>query len=395
MDASSSTEPSIPAPDALSEDPITSTPAPLSKNAQKKLAKAVRLAEAKKERRAVEKEKRKQKKRERYEKERAEAEAEGEDGPLKKKVKLDAAPQKRPFDARVVVDLAFDELMSENEVKSLTSQLAFTYSANRKAVAPFTSLLFTGLGGRTFTRLEAISDAAYKRWIDTDWWTEGYERLWEAEAETEVTKATGSEEADEKIEKEEDASGTVKKKAKTAKKQQKPQTAPRETVVYLTADSAEELTELKEDETYIIGGIVDHNRYKNLCLKKSQDTNIRSARLPIGTYLSELKTRKVLTVNQTFEILLKWTETRDWEQALYSVVPKRKFHEKAGASDKKGEKEDGEADKVVIEAEEVEQGGEEGDDRDEADEGVVEAAIPDESEPSMSVDPQKSESSSS
>lgn len=206
----------------------------------------------------------------------------------------------------------------------------------------------------------------------------------------------------------------MKKKAKTAKKQQKPQTAPRETVVYLTADSSEELTELKEDETYIIGGIVDHNRYKvsflrlcqphfmsstllvqNLCLKKSQDTNIRSARLPIGTYLSELKTRKVLTVNQTFEILLKWTETRDWEQALYSVVPKRKFHEKARASDKKGEKEDGEADKVVVEAEEVEEGGEEGDDRDEADEGVVEAAIPDESEPSMSVDPQKPESSSS
>lgn len=126
MDASSSTEPSIPAPNALPEDPITSTPAPLSKNAQKKLAKAARLAEAKKERRAVEKEKRKQKKRERYEKERAEAEAEGEDGPLKKKVKLDAAPQKRPFDARVVVDLAFDELMSENVSSSWIYRFVFS-----------------------------------------------------------------------------------------------------------------------------------------------------------------------------------------------------------------------------------------------------------------------------
>lgn len=69
-------------------------------------------------------------------------------------------------------------------------------------------------------------------------------------------------------------------------------------------------------------------RPQNLCFNKSKESGIRAARLPIGTYLSELKTRKVLTVNQTFEILLKWVETRDWEQALYSVIPPRKFHEK-------------------------------------------------------------------
>ena len=39
-----------------------------------------------------------------------------------------------------------------------------------------------------------------------------------------------------------------------------------------------------------------------------------------------MRTRKVLTVNQTFEILLKWVETRDWEQALNFVMPKRKFN---------------------------------------------------------------------
>lgn len=39
-----------------------------------------------------------------------------------------------------------------------------------------------------------------------------------------------------------------------------------------------------------------------------------------------MRTRKVLTVNQTFEILLKWIETRDWEVALYGVMPKRKFN---------------------------------------------------------------------
>jgi len=35
----------------------------------------------------------------------------------------------------------------------------------------------------------------------------------------------------------------------------------------------------------------------------------------------------VLTVNQTVDILLRWVETRDWEQALWAVIPKRKFQE--------------------------------------------------------------------
>jgi tRNA (guanine9-N1)-methyltransferase len=38
-----------------------------------------------------------------------------------------------------------------------------------------------------------------------------------------------------------------------------------------------------------------------------------------------LQTRKVLTVNQVVEIMLKWVETRDWQEALECVVPKRKF----------------------------------------------------------------------
>ena len=52
---------------------------------------------------------------------------------------------------------------------------------------------------------------------------------------------------------------------------------------------------------------------------------MRTAKLPIGSYLASMPTRKVLTVNQCFEILVKWVEMRDWEEALYSVIPQRKF----------------------------------------------------------------------
>ncbi|KAI0650828.1 guanine-1-methyltransferase-domain-containing protein [Trametes meyenii] len=320
----------------------TDTP-PLSKKAQKKLAKAAYFEERKKERRAAEKERRKEKKRLLAE-QRPAGEPDAEDEQRdRKRQKTDKGPRVF-FGARVVVDLGFDEKMTENEVKSLTSQLAYTYSANRKAEHPFSSLLFTSLDGRTLTRMDATNNAAYKRWVGAEWWTEGYERLWDDKFE-ETQAGAASVEGETTVVRDEGEAGrnrTTSDVTRSSKKRE-PSRAAKETVVYLTADSEDELAELKEGETYIIGGIVDHNRYKNLCLDKSKEHHIRSARLPIGTYLSELRTRKVLTVNQTFEILLKWVETRDWEQALYSVIPKRKFNAGGrrrgggGASSKGGE----------------------------------------------------------
>lgn len=108
------------------------------------------------------------------------------------------------------------------------------YSANRRSTNPFASVLFTSVNGRTFDRLEKQNDGAYKRWANTEWWQEGYERLWTRTSAS--TTGEGIENAEEPK-------------------------ASLESVVYLTADSDEELLELKEDETYIIGGIVDHNRY--------------------------------------------------------------------------------------------------------------------------------------
>lgn len=52
-------------------------------------------------------------------------------------------------------------------------------------------------------------------------------------------------------------------------------------IVYLTGDSENELQELSEDEAYIIGAMVDHNRHKGLTHKLAVEAGIRHARLPL------------------------------------------------------------------------------------------------------------------
>lgn len=277
----------------------------LSKRAQKRAAKAARLHELKLERRAREKEARKRKQQERA---RAVANGECDVNVTRKRRKTGAVGGGSPFNARLVIDLGFDELMTDKEINSLTSQLAYTYSANRHASHAFSSLLFTSVNGRTKQRLDAMNDAGYRRWSNTEWWEDSYEHIW--------TRSFSP-------------ARPPSREPTSAPTNSTPETTAdaddlRRSVVYFTADSENEILELKEGETYVIGGICDHNRYKNLCLNKANTSKIRHAHLPIGRYIS-LSTRKVLTVNQVVEILLKWVETRDWETAFWTVIPKRKF----------------------------------------------------------------------
>ena len=52
------------------------------------------------------------------------------------------------------------------------------------------------------------------------------------------------------------------------------------------------------------------------------------AKLPIGAFVADMPSRKVLTVNQVVEIMLRWLETRDWAAAFDQSIPKRKFKQR-------------------------------------------------------------------
>lgn len=94
--------------------------------------------------------------------------------------------------------------------------------------------------------MDSLGDSGYKRWTKTEWWQEGFERLWQGEAAAVDKKPVAESET----------------QATSTEDPQGPTGPIRQKIVYLTADSEDELTELRPDETYIIGGIVDHNRYK-------------------------------------------------------------------------------------------------------------------------------------
>uniref|UniRef100_A0A1B6L5S2 tRNA (guanine(9)-N(1))-methyltransferase n=1 Tax=Graphocephala atropunctata TaxID=36148 RepID=A0A1B6L5S2_9HEMI len=94
-------------------------------------------------------------------------------------------------------------------------------------------------------------------------------------------------------------------------------------LVYLTSDSENILSKLDDTKVYIIGAFVDHNKHKGRTLSVANEQEITHAQLPIREFL-EMNTRKVLTIDHVFEILLHVSEGITWKEALLKVIPQRK-----------------------------------------------------------------------
>ncbi|KAH7137950.1 guanine-1-methyltransferase-domain-containing protein [Dendryphion nanum] len=203
----------------------------------------------------------------------------------------------------VIFDCDFEDLMFDNELKSLGLQITRCYSDNRKSSFR-THLAVSSFKGKMKERFDGILEKQYTHWTNVRFFEEDF-----------VSVAKFSKEW---------MSGVEGGKIAGALSQDDAPTNDEEgEIVYLSSESENTLERLKPNGTYIIGGLVDKNRHKGLCHKRAVNRGIKTAKLPIGEFL-EMKSRQVLVTNHVLEIMLKWMEFGDWGKAFMEVIPKRK-----------------------------------------------------------------------
>uniref|UniRef100_A0A7M4F1H4 tRNA methyltransferase 10 homolog B n=1 Tax=Crocodylus porosus TaxID=8502 RepID=A0A7M4F1H4_CROPO len=101
---------------------------------------------------------------------------------------------------------------------------------------------------------------------------------------------------------------------------------PLETIVFLTPDSETVLEDVNSSKVYILGGLVDESIQKKLTLRKAQEHSLQTARLPIREYMVKNINEKnyhseILAINQVFDTLSTYYETKSWPEALKAGVP--------------------------------------------------------------------------
>ena len=94
-------------------------------------------------------------------------------------------------------------------------------------------------------------------------------------------------------------------------------------MIYLSADAEETLETIDPNCTYIIGGLIDRNRFKNAATDRAKALNVRTARLPLSEHV-RLNSSAVLTIVHVYDLLCRQRELGNWADAIHAVIPERK-----------------------------------------------------------------------
>ena len=289
---------------------------PISKNQLKKMKRQEEWKQKMEKIKAYKKEKKKEKKRlKREEREKEELlnpkinqtkKEINKDIPFKSRKQIkEEFKEKCKNGMRVIIDCDFEHLMDERCIKSMVRQIVDLYSINKYSTNPFRVILY-GVGKQI---KEGLEKSDYKNWIGIEiYFKEDYPNF------------------DKFIE------------DILYKDDKRPMKDIKYNIYYLSADSENNIENIDKNSTYIIGGIVDRNKYKGLSLNKAKELGINHGKFPIGEYL-KLQSSQVLTTNHTFHILNEFSIRHDWKEAFVSIIPKRKQEENEELEeDKKSDK---------------------------------------------------------
>lgn len=189
---------------------------------------------------------------------------------------------------RIVIDMDFDEYMTDSEIKKAVQQVGRIYATNRHSQNPC-QLYISSLKDRIRDSF-ALANTGYKNW-DINCSDKDYLELFKT--------CDGSQ----------------------------PNTS---NLVYLTGDSDHNLPDVEllvkdSSRIFVIGGLVDHNRHKNLCQERAVARGVPTAKLPIKEHVT-LSQRHILSTFTVFEILLKVLGSHaSWKESLLCNIPKRKI----------------------------------------------------------------------
>ncbi|KAH7649112.1 hypothetical protein FG379_003677 [Cryptosporidium bovis] len=194
----------------------------------------------------------------------------------------------------IIVDCDYDDKHSERNIRSLVVQLSLSYSCIRKSNSPL-KLIICGISDRLY---EGLVNTLANNWVGVELLKYGLkellnERYISLESENEVCTKNCD-------------------------------------VIYLSADSDNVLQyhddfKYNSKQVFIVGGIIDRNKHKNISIMRANELNLETARLPIKESGIILNYSEVLTVNHVVECIVKYNETANWHDTFNSILPKRKM----------------------------------------------------------------------
>ncbi|XP_027204481.2 uncharacterized protein LOC113798187 [Dermatophagoides pteronyssinus] len=263
----------------------------LSKRKQRRLKREQRWAETRAERRREEKKRR----RERRQQNKL-------NGTVSKKPRLQTVSMSNSnCKTIIVIDCDYESFMNENELRKLCKQLMYCYAINRRSSAP-AQLWITSMRGKLLELMERLHHS-YHNWdckITDKHWTEVL------------------------------FSNNIVDYKSNPK------------IIYLTGDAKATIPDCQQikesnDYVFIIGGLIDHNRHKCLCLKRAREEfQMNYGQLPIGEHI-QMNQRRILSIPHVYEIMLLASNGMidnnfSWTNIFQKVIPNRKLQLSSSSS---------------------------------------------------------------